>query len=172
MNNDEAQAQWYAAQVRSNGEKTAEKKLAKLGLETFVATQSELRQWSDRRKLIDRVVIPMIVFVKAKESEIKAVGYLSYIYKVLAIPGSKTPTPIPDSQIEKLKFMLGNSDTRVEMESQNIHKGDSVKIVRGGLKGLEGNVYVDPQGTSKLVITINSLGCASVEVDMADIEHI
>jgi len=143
-----------------------------MGFETFVATQSEVRQWSDRRKVIDRVVIPMIVFVKARTSEIKEIGYLSYIYKILGNPGSTKPTPIPDNQIERLKFMLGNSENRVEMETINIHKGDAVKIVRGGLKGLEGNVYVDPQGTSKLVITIDCLGCASVEVDLADIETI
>lgn len=168
----DAQTQWYAAQVRSNGERTAEKSLNKMGYETLVATQQEVRQWSDRRKVIDRVVIPMIVFVKAKANEIKEVGYLSYIYKILGNPGSTKPTPIPDNQIERLKFMLGNSEVPVRMENLNIHKGDTVKIVRGGLKGLEGNVYIDPQGTSKLVITIDCLGCASVEVDMADIESI
>ena len=53
---------WIAALVKMNTEKKVSAKLTQLGYHNYVPTQTEIRQWSDRKKKIDKVVIPMIVF--------------------------------------------------------------------------------------------------------------
>ena len=56
---------WVAALVQVRSEKAVGKKLESLGIENWVPTQMEIHQWSDRKKKIERVVIPMIVFIHA-----------------------------------------------------------------------------------------------------------
>ena len=55
---------WIAVLVQMNTEQKSSTKLTKLGITNYVPTQSEIHQWSDRKKKIERIVIPMIVFVK------------------------------------------------------------------------------------------------------------
>lgn len=60
---------WVAALVHTNCEKKVATKLEKLGIENYVAIQKEEHQWSDRKKKIDRIVIPMVVFVRLAKDE-------------------------------------------------------------------------------------------------------
>ena len=55
---------WVAALVQMNCERKVAARLDKMGIENYVAIQKEEHQWSDRRKKIERVVIPMVVFVR------------------------------------------------------------------------------------------------------------
>ena len=61
---------WYVALVNPRHEKSVSEKLQGLGIESYVATQSELHQWKNgRRRQIERVVIPGVVFVRSTEKE-------------------------------------------------------------------------------------------------------
>ena len=44
-------------------------KLNKMSVANYVPVQQEEHQWSDRKKKIDRVVIPMVVFVRLRKNE-------------------------------------------------------------------------------------------------------
>lgn len=54
---------WLAAYVRLYHEKKTRDRLTAMGIESFLPVQEEIHQWSDRRKKIERVVIPMMIFV-------------------------------------------------------------------------------------------------------------
>ena len=56
---------WYVALVRMHHEKKVSEYLNKVGIENFVPVQKEIHQWSDRRKLVESVLLPMMVFVHA-----------------------------------------------------------------------------------------------------------
>ena len=53
---------WVAAYTRPKSEKKAALELAKAGIETYVPVQTQMKQWSDRKKKVDVVVIPMVLF--------------------------------------------------------------------------------------------------------------
>ena len=92
---------WVAALVHTNCEKKVSSKLDKLGIENYVAIQTEEHQWSDRKKKVDRIVIPMVVFVRLAKNEEDEFRRLPFIMKFITYPGSKElATPIPDNQIE------------------------------------------------------------------------
>ena len=55
---------WYVALVRMHHEKKVSERLDKMGIENFIPVQQELHQWSDRRKMITSVLLPMMVFVQ------------------------------------------------------------------------------------------------------------
>ena len=60
---------WYVALVRMHHEKKVSEYLNKVGIENFVPVQKEIHQWSDRRKLVETVLLPMMVFVHADPKE-------------------------------------------------------------------------------------------------------
>ena len=55
---------WLVAIVRIHHEKKTSERLTKMGVENFLPIQQEVHNWSDRRKVVDRVVLPMMIFVR------------------------------------------------------------------------------------------------------------
>ena len=162
---------WIAALVQMCTEKKVGERLTKLGIENYVPTQTEIRQWSDRKKKVERVVIPMVVFVHTDEKTERSLRMHSFIRKILTYPGQTAAAVIPDDQIDRLKFMLRQSDSSVEMMEHHLQVGDKVQIVRGALQGLEGELYKNVD-KSMVAIHIEALGYACVSVSVEDIEKI
>jgi transcription antitermination factor NusG len=162
---------WVAALVQMNTEKRVSSLLGKLGYHSYVPTQTEIHQWSDRKKKIDRIVIPMIVFVHINKDEEHKLRNYSFIYKFLSYPGEKESAMIPDEQIEKLKFMLNNADSVIEFSEQVYEIGDEVEIVRGPLKGLYGELCYTEKGKPMVGVHVKLLGYSLVNVDIKDVQR-
>ena len=163
---------WVAALVQMNCEKKVATKLDKMGIANYVPVQQEEHQWSDRKKKIDRIVIPMVVFVRLAQDEEDDFRRLSFILKFITYPGSKElATPIPDEQIEKLKFLLHNADAKVSIV-ENLKVGDRVRLVRGPMKGLEGELSYIEENKPIVAIRIDGLGYACVSVEKINLEVI
>ena len=161
---------WVAALVHTNCEKKVATKLEKLGIENYVAIQKEEHQWSDRKKKIDRIVIPMVVFVRLAKNEEDEFRRLPFIMKFISYPGAnELATPIPDNQIEQLRFLLNKSESPVAFCSQ-VEVGDAIRIIDGSLKGLTG--YCCGISNSEIAIYIDLLGFATVHVHRGNIEKI
>ena len=172
-------ARWFVAIVNPRHEKSVAEKLQPLGVESYVATQTELHLWKNgRRKMIDRVVIPSMVFVRCSERQRREIVKLPCILRFMvnrcADSGSlnKPVASIPDRQIRQLKFMLGHADTPVEFIPAVFLKNDKVRVVRGNFRGLEGEVITNSDGTHSLTISLSLLGIAKVTINPADIEKI
>ena len=105
---------WVAALVKMNAEKKVSAKLTQLGYHNYVPTQTEVRQWSDRKKKIERIIIPMVIFVLVDKEEEINLRKSALVYKFISYPGSREAAVIPNEQIEKLKFMLHHSTRRNE----------------------------------------------------------
>lgn len=159
---------WIAVIVQANCEKKTATRLGKAGYETYIPTQQEIHQWSDRKKKVTRLIIPMVVFVRATVIEEEWLREQSFIHKLLALPGSdedrtRFATPIPDNQIERLKFLLENAESEVTIVS-NLNIGDAVHVTSGPLKGLEGVVSEVDEKSSIVGVQIDGLGYACVKI--------
>ncbi len=172
--------QWYVAIVQHNTEKSSSAKLTKMGIQNYVATQSEYRVWKDGRKAkVDRVVIPTSVFIKCTEQERREIVKLPFINRFMTNKAGRLPNSthkplavIPDTQIETLKFMLGQSDIPVEFVAKDFKEGDKVRIIRGNLIGLEG-IVMDMKGAkSEFLISINIFGYARLIIDTKNLMKI
>lgn len=163
---------WFAALVQVRTEKAVSKRLQGMGIENYVPIQSEVHQWSDRKKKVERVVIPMIVFIRTDMESIKKQIYYSFIHKLLTNPGEKVPAIIPDDQIETLKRMLNQSESPVQIRDQIFRTGDHVRIVRGPLKGIEGDLCKVESGKSVVSLQIDCLGFACVGVEIGDLQEV
>lgn len=163
---------WIAALVQMNTEKKVGKKLSKINIENYVPTQQEIHLWSDRKKKINRIVIPMVIFIRTDNQTERQIRDFSFIYKILSYPGHKETAVIPDTQIEQLKFMLKHAESEVQLTEKIFSIGETVRIGRGPLKGLEGELCYVTEDKPMVAIRIECLGYACVSVSKADIESV
>lgn len=173
-------AKWFVAIVNPRHEKTVADKLQKINLETYVAIQQEVHQWANgRRRKVDRVVIPSMVFVKCSEQERRRIVTLPYILRFLVNRSgssenglNKPVAVIGEAEMEKLKFMLGHSDTPVEFVPTEFRIHDTVRVIRGNLAGLEGEIRANSDGTHTLLVSLSVLGGALLHIHPHDVEKL
>ncbi|MBP9031869.1 MAG: UpxY family transcription antiterminator, partial [Dysgonomonadaceae bacterium] len=89
---DSNNRRWLAAYVKMHHEKKVRDRLTELGIENFLPVQKEVRQWSDRRKKIERVLIPMMIFVYVNPDEQRTVITLPSVLRYMVLRGEHTPT--------------------------------------------------------------------------------
>lgn len=164
-----ASRQWLVAYVQSCLEKKTAQRLAAMGIECYLPVQSEIRQWSDRRKRVERLVIPMMIFVHVTPQERPLPLSLQAVSRYMVLRGESTPAVIPDEQMDRFRFMLDYSPEAVEMCSAPLAPGDAVKVIKGPLAGLEGEL-ITVNGKSKVAVRLDMLGCAHVDVPIGFVE--
>ena len=128
---------WYAVYTNSRAEKRVHERLLEQGIESFLPLQKTLRQWSDRKKLVERPLISSYVFVKIIQREYFTVRKTEGVVKFIMIQGK--PVPIPEAQITNLRILCG-SDAEVEVSADVYEKGDQVEVTVGSLAGLRGEL--------------------------------
>lgn len=162
---------WLVVCVQSNREKKTYERLTALGFEAFLPLQEEIHRWSDRSKKVQRVVVPMVVFARLASTEYIQVLRLPSVNRFMVLRGESTLALIPDSQMERFRFMLDYSEQAVEMCSEHLQPGEQVKVIKGPLTGLTGELMT-MDGKSKVAVRINMLGAALVEVPVGFVERL
>ena len=162
---------WYVALVRMHHEKKVSERLSKMGIDSFVPVQQQIHQWSDRRKLVDTVLLPMMVFVHVTPKERMEVLSFSTVSRYMVMRGESTPAVIPDEQMARFRFMLDYSDEAVCMNDSPLARGEKVRVIKGPLSGLVGEL-VTVGSKSKIAVRLNMLGCACVDMPAGYVESI
>lgn len=171
---------WFVAIVNHNSEKQASERLSKMGVINYLPTQSEIRVWRNGRKSkVDRVVIPATIFVYCTEQMRRVVVGLPFISRFMTNhagsrkgSSNKPLAIIANDEIERLKFMLGQSDVPVKVVAGQFKHGDRVRVIRGSLAGLEGVVMDLRESKSELIVALSIIGCAKLTIDTLDLERI
>lgn len=163
--------QWLAVYVRLYHEKKTSARLNTMGIENFLPIQEEIHQWSDRRKKISRVLIPMIVFVHVDALERKKVLELYSVNRYMVNRGESVPLVIPDEQMERFRFMLDYSDSAISLNDPSLIPGEKVRVIKGPLSGLKGELVTVDEKT-KVAVRIAALGFACVEMPIGYIERL
>ena len=89
----------------------------------------------------------------------------------MVLHGESAPAVIPDTQMEKFKFMLDYSEEAVNMSNAPLSPGEKVRVIKGPLRGLEGEL-VTLNGKTKIAVRLDMLGCASVDMPVGYIERV
>ncbi|MDE6268442.1 MAG: transcriptional regulator, partial [Muribaculaceae bacterium] len=84
----------------------------------------------------------------------------------------KPVATIPEHQMSTLKFMLGQTDYAVEFVPAVFRVNDNVRVIRGKLKGLEGMIMENADGSHTLTVGLDLLGGATVKINPLDVEKI
>lgn len=163
---------WYVFYVRMHHEKKTAKQLAEMGIEHYLPIQEVIRQWSDRKKKLQAVVIPMMIFVRTNEvNRIKLMQLLPSVTGTLTDRCTHRPAIIRDEEMERFRFMLDFSEEVVSFTNEPIQPGEQVIVVKGALKGLTGEL-IELHGKTRVSVRIENLGYAAVDIPSGFIEKI
>lgn len=154
---------WYIVLVRMHHERKVSEYLTNIGIENFVPVQQEIHQWSDRRKRVETILFPMMVFVYVSPKERMEVLNFSFVRGYMVLHGESTLIVIPDEQMTRFRFMLDCSEDRVCLSSYPRARGKRACVIRGPLKGLIGE-FINLDDKSQIVVRLNMLGCACVDM--------
>ena len=81
------EGKWYAIYTRPRAEKLVNQRLLEEGVETFLPMQKTYRKWSDRKKLIEKPLLPSYLFVKTKVKNFHHVYRIQGIVKFVSFEG-------------------------------------------------------------------------------------
>ena len=139
---------WYAVYTKSRQEKKLAGRLTDRGIEAWIPLRKTLKQWSDRKKLVEEVLVSSYVFVRIGAGQYDTVlnnpGAVRFIWF-----GGK-PAPIPDRQIEMIKLVTG-SDAEVTPVVCNLEPGTPVRVIAGPLQGLSGELIAHAKKNNVVV---------------------
>ncbi len=160
---------WYAVYTRPRFEKQVGERLMEEGIEAYVPLIKTMRQWSDRKKMVELPLFSSYVFVNIERKHYDKVLQAFGVVKYISFEG-KAAT-IPPEQIDQLKIIV-NSDEKIETTWEKRRKGDRVRVTSGSLKGLIGELITDG-GRKKVLVRIDSIDQnLTVEVHASLIEKI
>ena len=162
---------WYVAYVRLFHERKTAEKLTAMGIESFVPVREEIHQWSQRKKKVMRVLIPQMIFIHATPKERLEALTLASISHYMVLRGEHTPAVIPDRQMQQFMFMVDYSEETIEMYNSPLQPGQSIKVIKGPLAGMEGEL-MEIEGKSKVIVRLDLLGCAGVDMPIGFVEAI
>src|ERR1700676_429962 len=144
--------EWFAIRTRPRHEKVVTSQLEMSGIESFLPLCSQVRSWSDRRKIVDFPLFPGYVFVRTSRTTHSRVR----VFQARGVLGFVGPnnqaTPIPAQQIEAVRSLL---QSQIECRPHPyLSIGQRVRIQNGALQGMEG-ILVRNASDHTLVVSVD-----------------
>jgi transcription antitermination factor NusG len=126
---------WYVMYTRSRAEKKVADMLVEDGVEVYLPMVEELRQWSDRKKKVQKALFNGYVFVKTHRNN---------LWNCLKIPGavkfvhfSGEHAIIRDEDVETIQRVVATG-VSIETDGSEIASGEKVKVIGGSLEDMVG----------------------------------
>lgn len=158
---------WYALYTRSRHEKLVDGELVKKGIETFLPLRKIVRNWSDRKKIIEQPLFMSYLFVrfplKDRWTVLNTTGAVRLIGKSAA-----DPIEVPEKELFTIRQFV---EGEIEVDPfPYLKEGERVYIRSGPFKGAEGFI-VRKDNHCRLVISLDLLmQSVSIVIDEACVE--
>lgn len=136
---------WHALYVASRQEKKVFEKLQKKSIEAYLPILKTMRQWSDRKKMVEVPLLNGYIFVRISSLEndktIQTPGVVNFVRAEGKI------AKVREVEIDRLKQLI---ELGYQMEANGVKRtykeGDKIKITSGALKNIEGFVVENKEG--------------------------
>ena len=143
---------WLVIYTKANFEIKVAETLNKIGVKAYCPVFKIIKQYSDRKKKIDKPLLPSYVLVKIKNEERLKVfdipGVIKYVYWL------GKPVEVKDKEIIIMENYLSEIYDSVEIE--RLDKGSTYNIVKGPFKGQTGKIVSLLK--NKIKLELQSLG--------------
>jgi transcriptional antiterminator RfaH len=167
LNLQETAFSWYVIYTYPHYEKRILTQSRKIGIQCFLPTKKVVKQWSDRKKVVDEPLFPNYVFVYADRQSRFRVLDITGVSKYVAFEGK--PVVVPEQEIDAIKKLMIEPELTIEQELQ---RGSKVLITDGPFVGMEGVVF-QKRGKTRFGVTIPALNHSiSVEIPVSSFSQI
>lgn len=156
---------WFVLFVRCNQEKKTAQRLAAGEVDHFLPCCRSLRQWKDRRVILEMPLFPGYLFVRLPFLERAKVLMLPNV--VSLVGGRSSPAVLSEEEINWIKLGVSHGNAKPH-PSPAI--GDRVRIIAGPLAGMQG-VLLRHQNNTRVVVSLEAISRNFVvEVELASVE--
>lgn len=163
---------WYIAFVKSCQERKTAETLSKMGVENYLPMQREVHQWSDRKKVVVRLLLPHLIFIHVDDIERRKLLQEVYgIYACMMDRSTGKPAVVRDKEMASFMAMVEHSGLPVQMNSEPLAPGDKVKVLNGPLKDMEYEL-VRVSGRRCIAVRLDFLGVAMIEFSAENLQKI
>lgn len=145
---------WYPVYTRSRAEKKAYDELIRKGITSYLPLRKTLKQWSDRKKIIEEPLLKSYLFVYISAKEYVEVLMTKGIARFLYFSGKVAP--MPDQQIDHLKLLLA-TDAELAVFDFDIKPGQKVIIKAGPFKDMIAEM-VSIHNKQRVILRLESIG--------------
>lgn len=142
--------QWYVMYTSSRAEKKVADRLQKEEVEVFLPLVEELRQWTDRKKKVQKALFNGYVFVKTHRNN---------LWNCLQVPGavkfvnfSGIPATIREEDVEIIQRVVATG-VAIETDGSEIAPGEKVKVIGGSFQDMVGE-YIEKGNKDYFLIRI------------------
>ncbi len=161
--------QWYALYTRSRAEKKVYDVLINEGITAYLPLIKKVRNWSDRKKIVDAPLFNSYVFVMVNEKDyykaLNVFGALRYI----TFEGK--PVAIPEKQIIAIQRYVDDPLTEEDAD-MILEPGQLVVIRTGPMEGLTGEL-VSYKNKFRLLVHIETIGqIISINIPRSKVEPV
>ena len=154
---DNKKINWYVAHTRVNQELWIKKKLDELGIENFLPQEEQVRETPLGRKTIRVLLIHGMIFIHTdKETSFSLINDHGLNIVYLKDIEGRHSLIVPDKQMHDFMFLLDFSPSGIEVLNKNLKRGDRVRVIKGPLQGLEGEL-VRLMGHKRVVIRLEGV---------------
>ena len=143
---------WFVVYTRPQQELKVASQLSAIGIINYCPTITLLKQYSDRKKKVQKPVLSSYVMVKLEEKERNKVFSCTGIVRYLFFLGK--PAVVPSSDINLMQDHLNGVYNDIKVTTLSV--GDSHRITQGPFSGVLGKV-VETNNT-KVKLELASLG--------------
>ena len=143
---------WFVVYTHPKAEKKVAERLELAGFKCYLPLLTEWKQWSDRKKKVQKPLLNSYVFVKIEEESKKNVLEVSGVVRFVYWLGK--PALIKDSEIETMQQYLTNPLVTVAVEDWK--PNDKVLLKEGIFKNRVG--IVKNNSANQVTLVIESLG--------------
>jgi transcription antitermination factor NusG len=159
MKGSKEDKKWLVLKTRPNAEKKVAERLALKELKVYLPLYTTVKQWSDRKKKVQKPLISSTVFVHVEEKERELLWNVVGVSGMLYYLGK--PAVVREEEILVLQQMLQEGIYESVELSPTLIEGQEVEITGGDFKGLRG-IVVEEVNAQKVIIALKGIGAQVV----------
>lgn len=145
---------WHAIYTKARWEKKVLQQLQEKQITAYLPLYKTLKQWSDRKKLVEEPLFKSYIFVKVDPSQYYDALNVNGAVRYVTFQGKASV--VPEQQIKAIQIFLEQYEENDPLEVK-IPKGSEVEIVAGPLKGING-IMENEGNSNRVYILIESVG--------------
>ncbi len=163
---------WYVFRASYGREDKAFDYIVEDGTFVYIAKHYVRKSINGKQKMVLETLIPNLLFVYTTENKAEeyvkrtpALSYLSFYYNHFELDKNRKNPPLTVSCKEMENFIIATCNKSehlmfVEEEQCHFKGGETVKIVDGPFKGVEGKV-ARVSGQQRVILTLTQIGLVS-----------
>jgi transcriptional antiterminator NusG len=145
---------WFAVQTRPRHEKRVALALECKGICAFLPVHRAVRQWSDRKQVLELPLFSNYVFVKTDNGREARAGILRTDGVVRFVGSGGLGTAIPEEQMDAIRTVIKEEVAFTHHPFLTV--GQKVRIRGGSLDGVQG-IFLSTKGDQSLIVSVETI---------------